>query len=131
MSRWISDLLDFAKFTANSKSFSHFVHSILGFRLTWWCFNKCVDKFSECHDVSPTCLTSQSLPQTQNFFFYIMCPPCWVSDLLDFTKYTWDSLFSPQTNNHSIFLFFSPQKLHITRDRFKIQCLKWFSPLFS
>ena len=69
---WVSDLLDFAKFTANPKSFSHFMHSMLGLRLSWWCFNKHVDKFSECHVRSPTCLASQNLSHTQNPFLHFV-----------------------------------------------------------
>jgi len=39
-------------------------------------------------------------------FFHISCTPYWVSDLFDFTKYTSNSPFSPQTNKHSILFFF-------------------------
>ena len=116
----------------------HFVHSILDLRLAWWCFNKRVDKFSECHVESSTYWTSQSLLQTEVFFHIVFNPcwvfnlrlalwcfnkrvskiswkSCWVSDLLDFTKYTWDFPFSPQINNHSILFFFSTKFAHYSK----------------
>ena len=90
MSCWVSDLLDVSKFTANPKSFSSFMHSMLGFRLAWWRFNKCVSKFSECHVWSPTCLALQSLPQTWNLFLHFVHSMLRlrlaVSNLLNFTK---------------------------------------------
>ena len=84
----------------------HFVHSMLGLRLVWQCFNKRVGNLANVtlglqltwlckvyrkpkifftvralHDGSLTCLTLQSLSQTRNLF-HSSCTPCWVSDLL-------------------------------------------------
>ena len=125
MSSWIFDLFDFTKFTANLKSFSHFVHSMLGLRLAWWCFNnvwanfvnvmlglrlawlhkvyhkpKILIAFHALHVGSLTCFVVFQWRVSK-----ILWMSCWISNLLDFTKYTWDFPFSPQTNNHPILLF--------------------------
>ena len=129
--------------------FSHSVHSMLGLRLAWWRFNIVWVNFVNVMQ-GLRLAWLHKVYRKSKIFVLISFTSCWVSVLLGGVSITceWNfvnvmlglwlawlhkaylrfSFFS--SNKWSLNSSFSPQKFCITRDHFKVQCLKLFSPLF-